>query len=72
MAVFILYISSYQPIIVWFILLVPEIVGYCLNKSKAYDNIKYLGGCKLRFYENVCVRMLGIYLFNFAIIAPLV
>lgn len=31
-----------------------------------------LGGCKLRFYENVFIRMIGFYLFNFALLSCLI
>jgi len=31
-----------------------------------------IGGNKLRFYENVFIRMIGLYLFNFALLSNLV
>jgi hypothetical protein len=61
-----------MPPIVWVFLLIPEIIGYWLNKSKNYDNIKLLGGNQLRFYENMFIRILGLYLFNFALMSNLV
>ncbi|CAD8212770.1 unnamed protein product [Paramecium pentaurelia] len=64
--------SNYMPIIVWTFLLIPEFVGYKLNKSKNYDNIKLLGGNKLKFYENLFIRIFGVYLFNFALMSNLI
>ncbi|CAD8213762.1 unnamed protein product [Paramecium octaurelia] len=64
--------SNYMPIIVWAFLLIPEYVGYRLNKSKNYDNIKLLGGNKLKFYENLFIRIFGVYLFNFALMSNLI
>ena len=61
-----------MPIIVWTFLLIPEFVGYKLNKSKNYDNIKLLGGNKLKFYENLFIRIFGVYLFNFALMSNLI
>ncbi|CAD8113021.1 unnamed protein product [Paramecium sonneborni] len=64
--------SNYMPIIVWAFLLIPEYVGYLLNKQKNYDNIKLLGGNQLKFYENLFIRILGVYLFNFALMSNLI
>ncbi|CAD8127595.1 unnamed protein product [Paramecium sonneborni] len=64
--------SNYMPVIVWAFLLIPEYVGYRLNKQKNYDNIKLLGGNQLKFYENLFIRILGTYLFNFALMSNLI
>ncbi|CAD8192304.1 unnamed protein product [Paramecium pentaurelia] len=64
--------SNYMPIIIWVFLLIPEYVGYRLNKSKNYDNIKLLGGNQMKFYENLFIRIFGVYLFNFALMSNLI
>jgi hypothetical protein len=56
----------YSPIVAWIFLALAEYLGYRLNRTKRYDNIKWVGGKGFNMLENILVRCLGWYMFCLA------
>ncbi len=56
-------IPWYQAFIIFGLFIFGEIITFLLNKQTGYDTIKYIGAPDCNLFDNILIRLIGVYLF---------